>query len=61
MLRVLVGVRERVIQLGIGEAASMVRVREREEGCVAAGEVEQRRPGQTAFCTLPPFRQRVQT
>ena len=61
MLRVLVGMRERVIQLGIGQAARMMRLREREEGGVAAGELVERRPAQIAFCTLPPFRQRVQT
>ena len=61
MLWVLVGVRERVIQLRIGQAARMVRLREREEGGVAAGELVETRPAQIAFCTLPPFRQRVQT
>ena len=61
MLRVQVAVGERMIQLGIGQAARMVRVRKREEGGVAAGELVEGRPAQTAFCTLPPFRQRVQT
>jgi hypothetical protein len=61
MLWMLVCVRERVVQLGVGEAARVVRPCEREEGGVAAGELVERRPAQMAFCTLPPFRQRVQT
>jgi hypothetical protein len=61
VLRVLAGVRERVVQLGIGEAARVMRPCEREKGGVAAGVLVERRPGQIAFCTLPPFRQRVQT
>jgi hypothetical protein len=61
VLRVLVLVRERVVQLRVFEAARMMRLREREEGGVAAGELVERRPAQMAFCTLPPFRQRVQT
>jgi hypothetical protein len=61
VLRVLVRVRERVVQLGIGETAGVMRLGEREEGGVAAGELVERRPAQMAFCTLPPFRQRVQT
>jgi hypothetical protein len=61
VLWVLVGMRERVVQLGVGKAACVMRAGEREEGGVAAGELVERRPAQTAFCTLPPFRQRVQT
>ena len=63
MLRMLISVRERMVQLGIGEAAGVVCAREREEGFVAAGELVERRTvrAQIAFCTLPPFRQRVQT
>ncbi len=61
MLRVLVRVRERMVQLGVREAARVVRLRKREERGVAAGELEEARPAQIAFCTLPPFRQRVQT
>ena len=58
----LVRVRERVVQLGIGEAACVVRLREGEKGRVAAGELVEGRPAaQMAFCTLPPFKQRVQT
>jgi hypothetical protein len=61
VLRMLVAVRERVVQLRIRQTARVMRVSEREEGGVAAGELVERRPVQTAFCTLPPFRQRVQT
>jgi hypothetical protein len=61
MLRVLVGVRERVVELRIREAACVVSARQRQEGGFAARELEEGRPVQIAFCTLPPFRQRVQT
>ena len=61
VLRMLVRVRERMVQLRIGEAARVMRPSEREEGGIAAGEFVQRRTVQIAFCTLPPFRQRVQT
>jgi hypothetical protein len=61
VLWVLIRVRERVVQLWVGQAALVVRTRECEEGGLAAGEFVERRPGQTAFCTWPPFRQRVQT
>ena len=62
VLRMLVSVRERVVQLRIGETARVVRLCQGEKGGVAAGELVERRPAaQTAFCTLPPFRQRVQT
>jgi hypothetical protein len=61
VLRMLVAVRERVVQLRVGKAARVVRPGQGEEGRVAAGEVVERRAGQMAFCTLPPFRQRVQT
>ena len=57
----LVAVGERVVQLGVREAARVVRTGQGEKSGVAAGEVVERRPGQIAFCTLPPFRQRVQT
>src|SRR5919201_3779122 len=40
----LIGVRERMVQLGIGEAAGVVCAREREEGFVAAGELVERLP-----------------
>ena len=46
---------------GLLKAALVVRRRERQEGGVAAGMLVERRAGQMAFCTLPPFRQRVQT
>jgi hypothetical protein len=61
VLRVLVAVRERMVQLRIGQAPGVMGPRERQEGGVAAGELVERRPVQTAFCTLPPFKQRVQT
>ena len=61
MLGVLILVRERVVENGIGKAARMMRPREGEKGGVAAGEFVEARPAQIAFCTLPPFRQRVQT
>jgi hypothetical protein len=61
VLRMLVAVREGVVQLRVGEAARVMRPGKGEEGGVAAGEVVERRPAQMAFCTLPPFRQRVQT
>jgi hypothetical protein len=57
----LVGVRERVVELRIREAACVMGAREREKGGLATGELEEARPVQIAFCTLPPFRQRVQT
>ena len=53
--------RERMVQLGIREAARMVGAREREDCGLAAGELVEGRPAQIAFCTLPPLRQRVQT
>jgi hypothetical protein len=61
VLRVLVLVRERMVELRIGEAARVMRLRQREKGGFAAGELEEARSAQIAFCTLPPFRQRVQT
>ncbi len=61
MLRVLVAVRERMVQLGVRQAARVMGAGERKKGGVAAGELVEGRPAQTAFCTLPPFRQRVQT
>jgi hypothetical protein len=63
MLGMLIGVGKRMVQLRIGQAPGVMGFREREKGCLAPGEIEQARPtaAQTAFCTLPPFRQRVQT
>ena len=63
MLGVLIRVGERMIELGIRQAAFVMRPREREKGGFAPGEFEQSRASrlQMAFCTLPPFRQRVQT
>ena len=61
MLRMLVRMRERMVQLGIGETARVVCVRKGQKGGIAARELVERRPAQIAFCTLPPFRQRVQT
>ena len=43
MLRMLVGVRERMIELGIGKTPRMMVSREREQSGLAAGELEQRR------------------
>jgi hypothetical protein len=57
----LVGVRERMIEIRIRQATRVVSARERQKCGLAAGELEERRPVQIAFCTLPPFRQRVQT
>jgi hypothetical protein len=57
----LIRVRKRVVQLRIREAALVMGAGQREEGGFSAGEFVERRPAQTAFCTLPPFRQRVQT
>ncbi len=59
----LVGVRKRVIELGVGQTARVMSPSKREKGSFAAGELVQRRPvaAQMAFCTLPPLRQRVQT
>ena len=63
MLGMLIGVGKRMVQLRVGQAPGVVRFRQREKGRLAPGELEQAGPtgAQTAFCTLPPFRQRVQT
>jgi hypothetical protein len=61
VLGMLIGMGERMVQVGVGQAALVVRPRQGEKGGVTAGELVQRRPAQIAFCTLPPFRQRVQT
>ena len=59
----LVCVGKRMIELRVRQTARVMSPRQHEEGGLAAGEVEQRRAvgAQMAFCTLPPFRQRVQT
>jgi hypothetical protein len=41
VLRMLTGMAERMAELGVGEAAGVVRLGEREKGSVAAGELEQ--------------------
>jgi hypothetical protein len=63
VLRMLVRVGERMIEVRIGQAACVMSLRQGEKRSLAAGELEQRRATgvQMAFCTLPPFRQRVQT
>jgi hypothetical protein len=59
----LVRVGERMTQLRVGEAPGVMSPCKGEKRLFASGELEERRPvvAQTAFCTLPPFRQRVQT
>ena len=43
MLRVLIGVGERMIELGIGQTASVMSPRQREKSSFPARELEQRR------------------
>jgi len=61
VLGVLIRMGKRMVELGVGQAAFVMCSRQREKGGLAAGEFEQRRAAQIAFCTLPPLRQRVQT
>ena len=56
VLGVLAGMRERVVELRVGEAARVVRGGEGEEGRLAAGELEQRRTHPRSVAQRDPHR-----
>ena len=56
MLRVQVGMGERMVELGVGEAALVVRPRERRERQAISSELEQARPHPRTISQPPHIR-----